>query len=54
MFIIYGGVYAVIAPFMGYICEKMRKPMYLILVGAVLNLVAFILIGPAPFIEMDT
>lgn len=51
MFIIYGGVYAFTAPPFGWICDRMEKPIYLLGAGAIVNIVAFLLIGPAPFLQ---
>jgi drug/metabolite transporter superfamily protein YnfA len=54
MFIIYGGVYAITAPGIGWICDKLFPPLYLMLAGAFCIFGAFILIGPAPFLKMET
>lgn len=50
MFIINGGVYALTAPFWGYLCDKKVHPKVVTLTGSVLLVVGFSLIGPAPWI----
>jgi MFS family permease len=54
IFVINGGLYALSAPFFGWILEKCANPKYLILFGADLIIVGFLLIGPASFIPLQT
>lgn len=54
MFAIYGGVYMMSAPLLGWVCDRWQKPGCLIFIGSILIVCAFILIGPAPFVPMDT
>lgn len=54
MFVVNGGLYAVTAPAFGWICDKNVMPKWIIVIGTVLVATGFCLIGPAPFIPMDT
>ncbi|OXA37015.1 MFS-type transporter SLC18B1 isoform X2 [Folsomia candida] len=54
MFIIYGAVYAITAPLFGWFCDRVASPIYVLLFGAILIFTGFLLIGPAPFIPIDT
>ncbi|XP_060518958.1 MFS-type transporter SLC18B1-like [Cylas formicarius] len=54
MFVINGGVYAVTAPGYGWICDHLCSPKPVIAFGTVLVAIGFCLIGPAPFIPVQT
>lgn len=54
MFIIEGGIYAVMAPIWGYLCDKWVQPRLITLVGALCIAAGFSLIGPAPYIPLQT
>ncbi|XP_033212868.1 MFS-type transporter SLC18B1-like isoform X2 [Belonocnema kinseyi] len=50
MFVINGGTYALTAPAWGWFCDKRFHPKIATVVGCVLVMIGFCLIGPAPFI----
>jgi len=54
MFVIEGGVYAFTAPFWGFVCDRKSQPKWVMLAGAFFIAAGFILIGPAPFIPLET
>ncbi|XP_035430660.1 MFS-type transporter SLC18B1-like isoform X2 [Spodoptera frugiperda] len=55
MFVINGGVYAVSAPGWGWLCDHPAiKQKYVIAVGCAFVSAGFLLIGPAPFFDMET
>ncbi|XP_072935433.1 MFS-type transporter SLC18B1-like [Epargyreus clarus] len=55
MFVINGGVYALSAPAWGWLCDHPAiKPKYVTVIGCLFVAGAFVLIGPAPFIDMPT
>ncbi|XP_023017109.1 MFS-type transporter SLC18B1 [Leptinotarsa decemlineata] len=54
MFIINGGVYAIVAPGFGWLCDKCISPKVVTIIGTVLVAAGFCLIGPAPFIPVET
>jgi len=54
MFIVSGGMYALIAPFAGYLCDKGVGPKVLASIGNVCVASSYLLIGPAPFFPFDT
>lgn len=54
MFVIEGGIYAVTAPLWGYLCDRKVQPKIITLMGALFIVFGFLLIGPAPFIPMET
>ena len=49
-----GGVYALSAPVWGYLCDKRLPPIIVTLLGSVCIAVAFLFIGPVPFIPVPT
>ncbi|EEB18798.1 Chromaffin granule amine transporter, putative [Pediculus humanus corporis] len=49
MFVINGGTYALTAPCWGWLCDKKVHPKMVTVVGCVLIIFGFLLIGPAPF-----
>lgn len=54
MFVIEGGVYALTAPIWGYLCDRVVLPRIVTLIGAILVTGGFILLGPAPFVPLET
>ena len=54
VFVINGGVYAVSAPAWGWLCDRVLQPKYTGLIGIITIFIAFLLVGPAPFIPLDT
>lgn len=50
MFVINGGTYAMTAPAWGWFCDKHFHPKIATLIGCILVMLGFCLIGPAPFI----
>ncbi|XP_059098021.1 uncharacterized protein LOC131892249 [Tigriopus californicus] len=49
-FLIMATCYVVICPIVGHVCDGMKRPILLSIVGNCFLVVAFIFIGPAPFI----
>jgi hypothetical protein len=54
MFVINGGCYALTAPFWGWMCDKHADPRTVATVGAGFVAIAFLFIGPAPFLHFST
>ncbi|CAG9576127.1 unnamed protein product [Danaus chrysippus] len=55
IFIINGGLYAVSAPGWGWLCDHPSiKPKYITVVGHMFVIGAFLIVGPAPFMEIPT
>jgi len=54
MFVLNGGAYALTAPLWGILCDKIKSPKLLVFIGAILVSVSFLLLGPAPFIPLET
>lgn len=54
MFIISGGVYAALAPIWGWLCDRVGQTKLFCIAGALSSCVAFLLIGPAPFLPIET
>lgn len=54
MFVINGGVYAIIAPGFGWLCDRLYSPKIVTVAGTILISAGFMLIGPAPFIPAPT
>ena len=52
MFIINGGVYGVVAPIFGMICDR-KPPKLVALIGALSMVISFSLIGPLPFLRIE-
>lgn len=53
VFIISGGTYALIAPFIGYICDIGLNPKKVMIGGAALTIVSYSIVGPAPFMPLQ-
>ncbi|TRY80377.1 hypothetical protein TCAL_13778 [Tigriopus californicus] len=49
-FLIMAGCYMITSPLAGYVCDRIRRPVLLSIVGNFLLFIAFIFIGPAPFL----
>jgi len=54
MFVLNGGAYALTAPLWGILSDKIKFPKLLVFIGAILVSVSFLLLGPAPFIPLET
>ncbi|CAG7831922.1 unnamed protein product [Allacma fusca] len=54
VFMIFGGMYAISLPILGWMCDRVLKPRALALVGALLIATGFLFIGPAPFLPIPT
>ena len=54
LFIVNGTAYAVSAPVWGRMCDRLLAPHYVTCIGSMLIVVAFMLIGPAPFLPIRT
>ncbi|XP_065163951.1 MFS-type transporter SLC18B1-like [Atheta coriaria] len=54
MFVINGGTYALSAPVWGWLCDKYIPPKTVTIIGTLLVAVGFCLVGPAPFIPINT
>lgn len=52
MFVVSGGTYAIVSPIFGRIVDKVLRPKTLLLVGCMLNVVSFSIIGPLPFLPI--
>jgi len=52
-FAIYGGVYVVSALISGYACDRVKYPTLVSIIGNAFMVVAFVIMGPAPFINME-
>jgi len=53
VFVLNGGTYAISAPIWGKLCDKGMSPKLIILLGSLVVIVSFLLIGPAPFLPLD-
>ena len=54
MFIVSGAAYGILAPIWGRLCDKGISTLLLTVIGSLIIIVAFLLIGPAPFIPLNT
>lgn len=54
MFVVNGGTYALTAPFFGWLCDRYVDPKVITVIGTVLIIIGFSLIGPAPYMPFDT
>lgn len=54
IFVISGATYAGTAPFVGMICDRRVNPRVMILIGSVFTVLSVFLVGPAPFLPLDT
>ncbi|XP_075235423.1 MFS-type transporter SLC18B1-like isoform X2 [Lycorma delicatula] len=53
MFVINGGTYALTAPCWGWLCDGSRlQPKVATVIGCILLIIAFLIIGPAPFFNL--
>lgn len=53
MFIINGGIYALIAPFVGMLVDKVKKPKIISILGSVSIIIGFILVGKLEFVSIE-
>lgn len=53
MFIINGGIYALIAPFVGMLVDKVKKPKIISILGSVSIIIGFILVGKMEFVSIQ-
>ncbi|XP_050541622.1 MFS-type transporter SLC18B1-like [Daktulosphaira vitifoliae] len=54
MFVINGGTYALTAPWWGWLCDKIMPAKVVTLLGCIILMVGFSLIGPVPFLNRPT
>lgn len=54
MFVINGGTYALTAPGFGWLCDRTCPPKVITVLGTILLAAGFCLVGPAPFIPVNT
>jgi len=52
-FAIYGGIYVVSALLSGYICDRVKYPTSVSIIGNACMVVSFIIMGPVPFINIE-
>ncbi|CAB3360916.1 Hypothetical predicted protein [Cloeon dipterum] len=53
-FVINGALYAVTSPFFGWLCDNYFQPKIITVIGCLLNVAGFMLLGPAPFLPFET
>lgn len=53
VFIITGGTYAFIAPVIGYVCDTGLNPKKIMILGSILTVVSYAIVGPAPFVPLS-
>ncbi|VVC34299.1 Major facilitator superfamily,Major facilitator superfamily domain [Cinara cedri] len=54
MFVINGGTYALTAPWWGWLCDKVLPAKVVTLLGCIILMIGFSLIGPVPFLNRPT
>lgn len=54
MFILEGSTYALTSPIWGWLCDKLLSPGIVTVLGAILISVSWLLVGPAPFLNLNT
>ncbi|XP_008556075.1 MFS-type transporter SLC18B1-like isoform X1 [Microplitis demolitor] len=54
MFVLNGGTYALTAPAWGWLCDRRLQPKLVTIMGCILVMIGFSLIGPAPFVPCKT
>jgi len=54
MFVVNGGTYALTAPVFGWLCDRYVDPKVITVIGCLLVILGFCLIGPAPFLPFGT
>lgn len=52
MFVLNGGAYAILAPLWGWLCDHCLSPRLVTVIGSFVVSLAFILVGPVPFISL--
>ncbi|VVC34301.1 Major facilitator superfamily,Major facilitator superfamily domain [Cinara cedri] len=53
VFIISGGTYALIAPIVGYVCDIGFNPKKIMILGTILTVISYAIVGPAPFVPLS-
>jgi len=53
VFIISGGTYALIAPIIGHVCDTGLNPKKIMIVGTILTVISYSIVGPAPFMPIQ-
>lgn len=54
MFVLNGATYGLFAPLWGWLCDKAVNPRLVVIFGSFVVMVAFIIIGPTPFLPIPT
>ncbi|KAG7163416.1 MFS-type transporter SLC18B1-like [Homarus americanus] len=54
MFVLNGATYGFFAPLWGWLCDKRINPRIVVIFGSFMVMIAFIIIGPAPFLPIPT
>ncbi|KAK8750476.1 hypothetical protein OTU49_014847 [Cherax quadricarinatus] len=54
MFVLSGSMYALTAPCWGSLCDKLVPPRIITTLGTVVVVIAFIFVGPMPFLPLET
>ena len=54
MFVAQGGPFAISSLCWGYLCDKQINGKVVVIMGAFLNITAFLFIGPVSFVHLDT
>ena len=54
MFVIQGGMFALSSPCWGYLCDRRINGILIAFIGAILNSLAFVFMGPVSFIPIPT
>jgi len=54
MFMLGGGTFTLSSPILGFLCDKVMSPMYVVLISAACGCIGFLLLGPVPFIPLNS
>lgn len=54
IFLIYPGIYAIVAPFWGWLCDSKKHPNLMIIGGSFLYSMPYLFLGPAPFLNLPS
>lgn len=52
MFMLRGGTFTLSSPILGFLCDKVISPKYVVLISALCGCIGFLLLGPVPFIPL--
>lgn len=52
MFMLRGGTFTLSSPIIGFLCDKVMSPTYIVLISALCGCIGFLLLGPVPFIPL--